>query len=363
MDRRRRDLIPASRRGQIVAGLAVVLAFAGVSAVITLLIRGSGSEHRSSQLFSSDSVWNAPLPADTPTDPDSGRLVNALVDEVHQEQRKGTGPYMNTVEASTPLYSVDGGQPNVRVALTNPAPPWRRALQRAFNEVPLPTTAQPAPGQDAHLTLWQPSTDRLWEFFHLRKQGGQWTADWGGAIQNVSGSPGYYSRSSWPGASWVWGASATSLPVIGGTMLIKELQRGVIPHAIALAVPSARAGEWAWPAQRSDGRNTDPTSLPEGARLRLDPKLDVASLGLDPVTAAIARAAQRYGMIIRDQTGTAIGLYGEDPAQYEAIHHENPYKALLPKISTVLLGRFPWDRLQVVQMSLCLTQAAPCAAS
>jgi hypothetical protein len=144
-------------------------------------------------------------------------------------------------------------------------------------------------------------------------------------------------------------------------MLIRELQHRDIPHALAISVPDARAGVWAWPAQRSDGTSQDPASLPEGAHLRLDPRLDVSSLRLDPTTEAIAVAAQRYGMVVRDRTGAAIGLYGEDPYQYRRAHGADPYAALLPKVSTVLLGRFPWRRLQVLDMHLCREASRPCA--
>ena len=37
-------------------------------------------------------------------------------------------------------------------------------------------------------------------------------------------SPGYYTASAWPGATRNWGATASSLPVIGGTILLDELQ-------------------------------------------------------------------------------------------------------------------------------------------
>ena len=183
-----------------------------------------------------------------------------------------------------------------------------QALQRAFASVPIPPDAKPAAGPDRHMTIWQPSSDTLWEFFKARRRSDGWHARWGGAIRRVSKSPGYYSQAAWPGATDNWGATASSLPVIGGTMLLDELKAGRIDHALAINLPAPRANVFAWPAQRTDG--TGPlTALPEGARLRLDPDVDVSALGLPKLTQMIARAAQRHGLVVRDQTGHAISLF------------------------------------------------------
>ena len=79
------------------------------------------------------------------------------------------------------------------------------------------------PRLDAHTTIWGPSR-RLWEFFHMRREADGWHAAWGGAIDHVSQSPGYYTTTSWPGSLAVWGASATSLPVAAGLITIADLR-------------------------------------------------------------------------------------------------------------------------------------------
>jgi hypothetical protein len=231
-------------------------------------------------------------------------------------------------------------------------------LKRAFASVPIPRDAKPAPGLDGHLTVWQPSTDRLWELFHARRKSDGWHADWGGAIRRVSKSPGYYTKTAWPGATRSWGATASSLPIIGGTMLLDELRQGRIPHALALNLPAPRSSEFAWPAQRTDGTGP-PTALPEGARLRLDPTVNVADLGLPKLGRMIARAAQRYGLVVRDQTHHGISLFAEVASGGGGT--ANPYRSVLSgKTPGEVLANFPWDRLQVLRMRLCT--AAPCRA-
>jgi hypothetical protein len=306
------------------------------------------------RLFAPDSVWNAPLAADAPIDPSSSRLINWLGAEVRREFAQGPAPDVESVSDSTPIYTVPRNQPTVPVALDNNAP-WGRSLAQAFRSVPIPPDARPAAGSDAHMTIWQPSTDRLWEFWEARHTASGWRAAWGGAMEHVSRSPGYYTGQSWPGAKTYWGSTATSLPVAGGTMLISELEAGRIDHALAIALPAARAGVYAWPAQRTDGTDPDPNSIPEGARLRLDPHLDVAKLHLPPVVETMALAAQRYGMIVRDKTGEAVAFYAQAPTD-----GNDPYPRIFGGIQPYdFLKYFPWANLEVVRMQLRRGTGAP----
>jgi hypothetical protein len=310
------------------------------------------------RLFAPSSVWNAPLAPDAALDPTSRALVTRLVAEVAREQRLGWGPWISSSSSSTPIYTVGRDQAPVKVQLDNPTLSWRTSLQAAFDAVPIPAAARPALGPDAHLTIWQPSTNKLWEFWKARKLADGWHASWGGAIAKVSQSPGYYTASSWPGATPSWGATATSLPVAAGTIRINELLRGCIDHALAVDLPYPRAGVISWPAQRSDGTG-GPTEIPEGARLRLDPNLDLSRLDMPPLVRMMAVAAQKYGMIVRDQTHHAVGFFIEDPRPsrslrlfYSANGSISPTGFYSGRYPTQLLASFPWRSLQVLRMDL-----------
>ena len=231
---------------------------------------------------------------------------------------------------------------------------WATSLQQALDVVPVPDNAIPASGPDKHLTVWQPSTDRLWELWHARKLSDGWHADYGGAIQGVSSDPGYYTTASWPTLSQAWwGATATGLPVVAGTMLLSELRSGVIPHALSLNIPFARPKVYSWPAQRTDGTSTDLRGVPEGARFRIDPAVDLSRLEMPPMTRMMAEAVQKYGMIVRDQTAWAVGFHAEDPTQFGGA---DPYQGSAGffggKYPNELLASFPWDHLQLIQMDL-----------
>ena len=172
----------------------------------------------------------------------------------------------------------------------------------------MPADAQPAGGTDKHLVVWQPSTDRLWEFWQLEDTSEGWQARWGGAMQNASSASGVYGPEAWPGAGTGWGASASSLSIAGGLITLEDLEKGVINHALAIGIPNVRGGVYASPAQRTDGTSTSSLSLPEGARLRLDPSLDLAALHLPRLTLMIAEAAQRYGIVVRDHAATVSSM-------------------------------------------------------
>jgi hypothetical protein len=131
-------------------------------------------------------------------------------------------------------------------------------------------------------------------------------------------------------------------------MRIKEAQAGRINHALAIAMPNVRQGVYSWPAQRTDGNNPSKDSIPEGARFRLDPKLDLARLNLPPLVRTMAEAAQRYGIVVRDYAGL-VTFVGEDPARSRAPSWGPLYGGKYP---SQLLASFPWRHLQLLKMDL-----------
>lgn len=247
-----------------------------------------------------------------------------------------------------PIYEVPASQPTVKVTLENASK--SPALQAAWEAVPLPANAQPATGTDKHLVVWQPSTNKLWEFWKLEQTSKGWQAMWGGAMEKASSDPGVYGLEAWPGATLGWGASATSLSIAGGLITFEDIELGQINHALAMAIPGPRVELFASPAHRTDGTSTALTSIPEGAHLRLDPSLDLAALKLPHFTLMLAEAAQRYGIFVRDRAAKVV-FYAQDPTE-----GTDPYTGssgyFEGKTSKQLLAVFPWSHLQLLQMEL-----------
>jgi len=301
------------------------------------------------RFFSSTSFWNEPVPADAPLDPSSAAVVGALGEEVAAEQQSRVGPWINTTEYSVPVYTVPADQPTVLILPRDHIA--TRALALAWTAVPLPPDAHAATGTDGDLVVWQPSTDRLWEFWRLAYEGGSWYASWGGAMEHVSSDSGAYGPEVWPGAKPHWGVSASSLSLVGGLISLEDIQRGEINHALSMSIPNVRGGVYAAPATRSDGKSTDPLSLPEGAHLRLNPNLDLAALHLPRLTLMIAEAAQRYGIFIRDGA-KAVTFQAQDPTPTSSDPYHGPDGYFEGKYPRELLASFPWNQLELLKMEL-----------
>ena len=233
-------------------------------------------------------------------------------------------------------------QPRVRVHLDRgdeSAP----ELSAAFAEVPLPARAEPAPGSDSELVVWQPATDTMWEFWRFRNENGRWLATYGGRLDDVSKGPGHFT-----GSRSRWGTTGSSLPLAGGMITPRELERGRIDHALSMAIPYARAGVYSLPAQRTDGESPCANAPPEGARFRLDPALDIDSLGLPPPIATLARAAQEYGIYVRDEASTVV-LYAQSTVSLT----RDPYPELFGGAKPYdLMRSFPWSHLRLLRMDL-----------
>jgi hypothetical protein len=304
------------------------------------------------RFFSPTSFWNEELPTNAPLDASSTAIMGAFGEEIAKEEASTKQPTINTTAWSVPFYTVPADQPLIKVTQTFPyGGKLNAALQTAWEAVPLPPGAQPAAGTDEHLVVWQPSTNKLWEFWHLEKTEEGWQAKWGGAIDNESADSGAYGPEAWSGAQTGWGASASSLSIAGGLMTLEDLEKGQINHALAMALPDVREGVYASPAERTDGVDAEPLSLPEGAHLRLDPNLDLATLHLPKVTMMMAEAAQRYGIVVRDKAAN-VAFYGEDPIPTGANPYIGAHGFYEGKSAQRILEAFPWSHLQLLKMEL-----------
>jgi hypothetical protein len=94
--------------------------------------------------------------------------------------------------------------------------------------------------------------------------------------------------------------------------------------------------------------DTSPDALPYGARLRLDPRLDLEALRLPATTRIIAAAVQRYGFIVREQTHYGVQITTEAPPRNDA----DAFRRLLTNHPGEIMRAFPWKRLQVLAFGL-----------
>ena len=312
---------------------------------ITMSAANAADATLKNRIFSPDSFWYKPIPATAALHPNSSNYVQEFL-------RQKTAYYgnvnINTVSYTSPIFYSYWGTKKVNVT------EWDcqrkgykdRVLAEQWTNVPVPAWAIPAKGTDAEMSVYDAATDTLWEFWRMRKNtAGNWEACWGGRIQNAKTNQGTFKT--------YYGTTATSIPFIGGQIMAEELAAGEIKHAMGISLPDIEKHTiFSWPAQRSDGVNplNVPNRIPEGARLRLDPTVNVDALPMSKAGKIIAKAAQTYGFVVWDRAG-AISLRAQNTYSYTQLGKPNPYPALFEaKPAYAVLNGFPWHKLQFMPM-------------
>ena len=211
----------------------------------------------------------------------------------------------------------------------------------------IPWGAKAATGGDNHLLVMQPD-GTLCEFW-----GFSWSWDHYQALAysagKVCGIVAGPSRNAWGTRKCKGelggGMVAAGYSALGGAITPDEIKNGVIPHALAIGLPTSvtKAGA-VWPAVQYDGASTAVGAIPEGARIRLDPTYNIdANTTLAPWQKVVLRAMQDYGAFVSDQGGQ-MGLratVGETDAYWT--------DAGVPVGGS--LKNLPWDRMQIVEMT------------
>jgi hypothetical protein len=254
-------------------------------------------------IFAPSSFWYQPIPAKVVLHPDS----TAFVEEFVRQKKAYYGTVgLNTDKYASPVYLANPDTPVTAVGFYDCQKKGYvpRELMAQWQSVPIPAYAEPAGGTDAEMSVYQPSSDTLWEFWVTKKaDDGTWQACWGGQMSNVSRNPGI-----WPSG---FGTTATGLPFVGGQITAQELARGQIDHVIGIALV-----------------DTDAFTV------------------LHPVARIIARAAQKYGFVVWDKAG-ALTLRLENPKSYTVLGQPNPYPGLFNGTPAHdILKNIPWERLQ-----------------
>ena len=134
---------------------------------------------------------------------------------------------------------------------------------------------------------------------------------------------------------------------MAGVVRPEEIAQGHIDHAIAFATPYTRADYIACPATHTDGKYADPAAMPEGARIQLDPSINVDAQTWPRWKKIIARALQTYGAILVDTSGT-LALRGE-------ANLDRGYDAWAKAgvTGSVNLSALPWDQMRVLETKPC----------
>ncbi len=305
--------------------------------------QSTGKQH-GYRVFAAGSFWYQPIPANAPLNPSSAGMLRNFLAQIRSYYGDVN---LDIASWTAPIYEPAAGTQTVAVRQRQAL---NAGLAAQWAAVPMPSYTQipDSPDTDKEVVLYQPSTDKMWEFWQLaHDSNGAWAASWGGEMQNVSLNNGIWANP--------YGATATGLPLIGGQLSIDELSAGKIKHAIGIAlVETAANNVVSWPANRSDGWSSGKlpgTLIPEGLRFRLDPTINVDALNLTPIAKMVAKAAQIYGFVVWDRAGS-IALRAENPLSRTAFGKPDPYPRLTQGVPHyAIFNNFPWDHLQFLPMN------------
>lgn len=307
----------------------------------------SGTDTRTApaRIFSTASPFYQKLPDSTPADPASATLVASLKNQAHTFYGTATAANVgvNTVRYTPPLYIARNTDPLYDVTLWScqaSSGSHAAMFNERFRDVRIPADALPDPSDDGSLAVYNADARELVELWKARKVSGQWQACWGGRIQDADSSLGIHEAT--------WGTSASGTALWPTTIRAEELRNGRIDHVIGLSIPYTKAGTFSWPAIRTDGWKSG-AELSIGQLLRLPASLDLSAMKLSPLARTIAKAAQEYGIMITDTSGS-VAFAAENAVGLAA----NPYPELFRNRyafqelqASAALGEeaFPLDRL------------------
>lgn len=305
---------------------AVIVSTAGVVGA-TFLVRGvdgSATPQGPQRPFSATSPWNTQISAAPAIDPLSAAMIAGV--------QSKPALYAGMHEFGIPIYQASSGTPTYSVKCSQTA--WGPCPFDG-KQVPIPDGARPHTGSDGAMVVVDQQMGVTYEFWRARHVNDGWSTTFG-AINSLGGS-------GWGGAATGSGASR-----LGGVIRLAEIANGDIPHALALQSNNVCAGVFRAPALKTDGISTLPNCIPEGARLQLDPSIDLAKLKLTPAELAVGTAMQRYGGYLVDMSGSPLSVSFElDPSTPSSI--SPVYKKAGLRWDYDDMAGIPWGRLRVVR--------------
>ena len=249
-------------------------------------------------VFTPDSWWNTPLPADAPEDPNSRAILEYLRTGPESGQGCLTLAGAGDNPWGQPTYTSRPSDPEYSVAVDAPV-----TLPELEN-VRIPPDARPAGTSDGAMTLYDPRRGYVVMFtrLHYDEDDDSWSA--AGATVTYLDSNGLHVDTGLSDDPRNQGSHRGNN---GATAAVSwdAVQRGEIRQVLKMAAGPETSDDYIFPMVGSDGDSTDsdPGVPPQGLRLRIDPSVDLDELDLHPEALVIARALQLYGTYIGDSGG------------------------------------------------------------
>jgi hypothetical protein len=274
--------------------------------------------------FTPGSAFNLTLPASPVVDSGSAAMVSAILGK--------NRAYANLYDYGEPVFDADATTPTFAVNCTMA---WGTCdLER--RPIRIPTVARPTDGTDGRMIIIDWPARLACDFWQARKTStGGWETSWGTCASidgdgiGVSGS----------------GATGAGINALTGVVRTYEIRQGRIDHALSFGTNNSCQRVFRAPATKTDGASARTDCIPEGARIQLDPSINVDALpGITPGEKAVAKALQTYGAYNRDNTGATIAFQFENP-----IGEADPYPAAGLAWDWYDMPHIPWTKVRVLR--------------
>ncbi|TPG34229.1 hypothetical protein [Mycolicibacterium hodleri] len=304
-----------------------ILAVAMSLALVAVGVSGCASHRNStepSHLFAADGPWRRVIASNPELDPNSAAMIAAV--------QPTPQLFANLVQYGIPVYASNADTPTQAVNCTKldygicPFAGW---------PVPIPSGAQPNSGSDAVMVTVDEAAGISFEFWRAFKRGDEWSTSFA-AVNSIRGS-------GWGGAATGSGASR-----LAGVVRISDIAAGRIEHALALQTNNA-CTTFRSPALKSDGRSGRDDCIPEGARLQLDPAIDLSTLKLTSGELAVATAMQRYGGYVMDVGAAPLSVSFERDDSATSNSVGKTYQEAGFRWDYDAMEHIPWNELRVLK--------------
>ncbi len=244
------------------------------------------------------SYWNRELPVRARRAANSAGMIDYLRRRSSQNHVRLAGT-TSSGQWGLPIYWARSGDR----AYTILGP----SLPPEFSRLRIPSDARADESSDGAMCVFDRGQGWVAWLFRASLVDGLWHAE-GGAL--------HYLGSNGLDAQWRSCANRDrrnrghrGMPGAVAAIRYDEIQAGVIPHALRIAIPGA-SERHVFPMISSDGDSTARLAPPEGARLRIKPSVDLAALHrqgkLSRAGLVVARCLQRYGAVVGDGGGGTI---------------------------------------------------------
>jgi hypothetical protein len=290
------------------------------------------------RFYSDASFWNTRIPASPSIDPNSADMVSTSLAAFGGRGVINSGDDWGIplayADAHSKTYTIEcllfGCETTVRFRI--------------------PRYATPNTESDGHLAIYDPTTNQeldLWQGAYDPR-----TRTWAASSRTATASD--WGAVCPEGKRCGGGGTAAGFLEFGGVIRPEEIAQGHIDHALVLSAPSVRAEYIACPATNywaslEPQYKRDPGALPLGARVQLDPEIDVDAKPWPAWEKVVAKALQTYGAYIADVSGS-LELRGEANLDRGYDAWAEVGMTTFPKPD---LANLPWERFRVLTMASC----------